>query len=466
MVQKPWGGRFAGETAKTVEDFTTSLSFDKRLYRQDIAGSAAHARMLGRQGIITPAEAEEIVQGLEEIGAEIDSGEFDFDPALEDIHMAIETRLIAKVGEVGRKLHTARSRNDQVVLDVRLYLAAEVEILIEALTELRRAGARLARRHLDTILPGYTHLQRAQPILLAHHLLAYDEMWRRDVQRLTESLARLKVSPLGAAALAGTTFPIDPQFTADQLGFPEVFRNSLDAVSDRDFLLEFLSHAAIIMIHLSRLSEELILWSSSEFGFVALPDAYTTGSSIMPQKKNPDVPELIRGKTGRVAGHLMGLLMTVKGLPLAYNRDLQEDKEPLFDTVDTVKAAVTLMARLLETLTVRPERMAAALKGGFLTATDMADYLVTKGVPFRTAHEQVGQTVRHAEAKGQELWELSLEEIREFAPLAQGDLFDWLKIENSVARRQSPGGTAPERVRAALERAEAELGLNPYEQTM
>ena len=380
--------------------------------------------------------------------------------------MAIETRLTAKVGEVGGKLHTARSRNDQVALDVRLYLAGEVEALIEALTELRRAAVRLARHHLETILPGYTHLQRAQPILLAHHFLAYDEMWRRDLLRLGESLARIKVSPLGAAALAGTTFPIDPQFTADQLGFPEVFRNSLDAVSDRDFLLEFLAHAAIIMVHLSRLSEELILWSSGEFGFVVLPDAYATGSSIMPQKKNPDVPELIRGKCGRVAGHLMGLLMTVKGLPLAYNRDLQEDKEPLFDTVDTVKAAVTLMAGLLAQLEVRPERMAAALHGGFLTATDMADYLVTKGVPFRTAHEQVGLTVRHAESKGKELWELSLDEIQQFAPLAQADLFDWLKIDNSVARRRSPGGTAPERVTEALERAEAELGLNPYEQKM
>ena len=380
--------------------------------------------------------------------------------------MAIETRLTAKVGEVGRKLHTARSRNDQVALDVRLYLADEVEALIEALTELRRAGVQLARHHLETILPGYTHLQRAQPILLAHHFLAYDEMWRRDILRLSESLARIKVSPLGAAALAGTTFPIDPQFTADQLGFPEVFRNSLDAVSDRDFLLEFLAHASIIMVHLSRLSEELILWSSGEFGFVALPDAYATGSSIMPQKKNPDVPELIRGKCGRVAGHLMGLLMTVKGLALAYNRDLQEDKEPLFDTVDTVKAAVTLMAGLLAQLVVRPERMAAALHGGFLTATDMADYLVTKGVPFRTAHEQVGLTVRHAESQGKELWELSLDEIQQFAPLAQADLFDWLKIENSVARRRSPGGTAPERVTEALERAEAELGLNPYEQKM
>jgi argininosuccinate lyase len=466
MAQKPWGGRFAGETEKTVEDFTTSLSFDRRLFRQDIAGSMAHARMLGRQGIISAAEADELVRGLTEIRAEIEAGQFDFDPALEDIHMAIETRLTAKVGEVGGKLHTARSRNDQVALDVRLYLAGEVEALIEALTELRRAAVRQARYHLETVLPGYTHLQRAQPVLLAHHFLAYDEMWRRDLLRLGESLARIKVSPLGAAALAGTTFPIDPQFTADQLGFPEVFRNSLDAVSDRDFLLEFLAHAAIIMVHLSRLSEELILWSSGEFGFVVLPDAYATGSSIMPQKKNPDVPELIRGKCGRVAGHLMGLLMTVKGLALAYNRDLQEDKEPLFDTVDTVKAAVTLMAGLLSQLEVRPERMAAALHGGFLTATDMADYLVTKGVPFRSAHEQVGLTVRHAESKGKELWELSLDEIHQFAPLAQADLFDWLKIENSVARRRSPGGTAPERVTEALERAEAELGLNPYEQKM
>ncbi len=290
MAQKPWGGRFTGETEKSVEDFTTSLNFDKRLYRQDIAGSVAHARMLGRQGIITPAEAAELVRGLEEIAAEFEAGKFPFDPSQEDIHMAVESRLIAKVGEVGGKLHTARSRNDQVALDLRLYLTAEVETLITALVELRRAGVRLARRHLDLILPGYTHLQRAQPILLAHHLLAYDEMWRRDLMRLAEAQTRIQVSPLGAAALAGTSFPIDPQFTADQLGFPEIFRNSLDAVSDRDFILEFLSHASIIMIHLSRLSEELILWASSEFGFVALPDAYATGSSIMPQKKNPDGP--------------------------------------------------------------------------------------------------------------------------------------------------------------------------------
>jgi argininosuccinate lyase len=464
MAQKPWGGRFARDTDQAVEDFTSSLSFDQRLYLQDLAGSAAHARMLAAQGIITPAEGEQIVRGLEEIRGEMEAGDFDFDPALEDIHMAVEARLIAKIGEVGRKLHTARSRNDQVALDVRLYLAREVEALIAALTDLRRAGLKLAHRYRDVILPGYTHLQRAQPILFAHHLLAYDEMWRRDVMRLRESLARIRVSPLGAAALAGTTFPVDPQYVASQLGFPEIFRNSLDAVSDRDFLLEFLSHSSIIMIHLSRLSEELVLWSSQEFGFVALPDGYATGSSIMPQKKNPDVPELIRGKTGRVAGHLMGLLMTVKGLPLAYNRDLQEDKEPLFDTGDTVKGSVRLMAGLLEELEVRPEKMAAALQGGFLTATDMADYLVTKGVPFRTAHEQVGLTVRFAEDKGRELWELSLDEIRQFAPLAGEDIFDWLKIKNSVARRHSPGGTAPARVAAALERVENELGMSLHEQ--
>jgi argininosuccinate lyase len=464
MAHKPWGGRFASATDKSVEDFTTSLHYDRRLARQDIAGSMAHARMLAKQGIITPAEGEQIVAGLTEILAEIEAGKFEFDPALEDIHMAIEARLTSRLGEVGKKVHTARSRNDQVALDVRLYLAGEVEGLIADLRNLRLAGIRLAHQHVDAILPGYTHLQRAQPILFAHHLLAYDEMWRRDQDRLQESLSRIKVSPLGAAALAGTTFPIDPAAVAAEVGFPQTFRNSLDAVSDRDFIIEFLAHASIIMVHLSRLSEELILWSSAEFGFVVLPDAYATGSSIMPQKKNPDVPELIRGKSGRVAGHLLGLLMTVKGLPLAYNRDLQEDKEPLFDTVDTVRPAVQLMAGLLGNLSLRPERMAAALHGGFLTATDLADYLVTQGVPFRTAHEQVGNTVRYAESEGKELWELSLSEIQQFAPQAGADVFDWLKIDNSVARRRSPGGTAPERVRAALERAEAEIGLNLHEQ--
>jgi argininosuccinate lyase len=459
MTEKPWGGRFQEKTAGEVEEFTSSLHFDRRLYRQDIAGSMAHARMLARQGILSETEAEAIVQGLTEIHREIDAGDFVFDPALEDIHMAIEARLTEKIGEAGRKLHTARSRNDQVALDVRLYLAEETTGLLDDLVELRRAGGRLAREHFGVIMPGYTHLQRAQPVLFAHHMLAYDEMWRRDQARLTDALARIKVSPLGAAALAGATFPIDPRFTAEQVGFPEVFRNSMDAVSDRDFLLEFFSHAAIIMVHLSRLAEELIIWSSSEFAFVEVADAYATGSSIMPQKKNPDVAELIRGKCGRVTGHLMGLLMTVKGLPLAYNRDLQEDKEPLFDTVDTVRTSVQLMAGMLSTLKLRPERLTAALHGGFLAATDLADYLVNQGVPFRTAHEQVGRLVGYAEFQGKELWELSLTEIQRFASQVGPDIFDWLNIENVVARRQSPGGTAPERVEEALGRVEEELGL-------
>ena len=459
MADKPWGGRFEGPTEKSVEEFTTSLNFDRRLYRQDIRGSMAHARMLAKQGILTEAEAEAIIQGLGEIQGEIEAGDFVFDPALEDIHMAVEARLTAKLGEAGRKLHTARSRNDQVALDVRLYLAEEVEALMDGLTELRRAGVRLARRYFRVILPGYTHLQRAQPVLFAHHLLAYDEMWRRDLSRLRESLARIQVSPLGAAALAGTTFPIDPAYAAELLGFPEVFRNSLDAVSDRDFILEFLAHAAIIMVHLSRLAEELILWASAEFGFVALPDAYATGSSIMPQKKNPDVAELIRGKCGRVVGNLMSLLMTIKGLPLAYNRDLQEDKEPLFDAVDTVRASVSLMAGMLASLTLREDRIAQALRGGYLSATDLADYLAQQGVPFRTAHEQVGRLVRYAEFQGKELWDLSLEEIQRFASQAGPEVFEWLAIENVAARRQSPGGTAPERVALALEQVERELGL-------
>ncbi len=459
MNDKLWGGRFEGVTEKAVEEFTSSLHFDRRLYRHDIQGSMAHARMLARQGILSGEEAEAIILGLAEIQGEIEGDNFYFDPALEDIHMAIEARLITKIGETGRKLHTARSRNDQVALDMRLYLAEEVEVLLQDLAELRRAGARLARRYVRVILPGYTHLQRAQPVLFAHHLLAYDDMWRRDQLRLKESLARIRVSPLGAAALAGTTFPIDPEYTAGLLEFPEVFRNSLDAVSDRDFLLEFLSHAAIIMVHLSRLSEELILWASAEFGFVALPDSYATGSSIMPQKKNPDVAELIRGKSGRVAGHLMSLLMTVKGLPLAYNRDLQEDKEPLFDAVDTVRASVRLMAGMLGSLTLREDRIAQALKGGFLSATDLADYLVQQGLPFRTAHEQVGRLVRYAEFQSKELWELSLEEIQRFASQAGPEVFDWLAIENVVARRASHGGTAPVRVDAALARVEQELGL-------
>jgi len=420
----------------------------------------AHARMLGRQGILTPAEVEAIVSGLETVREEIDRGEFVFEAADEDIHMAVERRLTALIGEVGRKLHTARSRNDQVALDIRLYLRDRVQELNAALLDLRRSGAGLARRSFGVIMPGYTHLQRAQPVLFSHHLLAYDEMWRRDQGRLQDCLARFNVMPLGAAALAGTTFPVDPAFTAELLDFPAIFRNSLDAVSDRDFLVEFTAAGGLIMVHLSRLAEELILWSSSEFAFIDIADAYCTGSSIMPQKKNPDVAELIRGKSGRVIGHLMGLLVTLKGLPLTYNRDLQEDKEPIFDVVDTVLPCVRLMAGVLENMTLKKENLAAALTGGFLTATDMADYLVTKGVPFRTAHAQVGQTVRYAEAQSKELADLTLDEIRQWAPLAEADLFDWLTVVRSVNRRRSPGGTAPERVAEALAAVEQELGLD------
>ncbi len=456
---KPWQGRFRVGTDRLVEEFTSSLHFDRRLYRHDIAGSMAHARMLGKQGILTAEEVAAIVRGLATVQEEIDRGEFVFEPADEDIHMAVERRLTALIGDVGRKLHTARSRNDQVALDVRLYLRDQVQELLTALTDLRRAGARLARKYFGVILPGYTHLQRAQPVLFSHHLLAYDEMWRRDQGRLQDALKRLNVLPLGAAALAGTTFPIDPAYTAELLAFPAIQRNSLDAVGDRDFVVEFAAAASLIMVHLSRLAEELILWSSAEFDFIDIADAYCTGSSIMPQKKNPDVAELIRGKSGRVIGHLTGLLVTLKGLPLAYNRDLQEDKEPLFDVVDTVLPCVRLTAKVLEHLELKKENIARALRGGFLTATDMADYLVTKGVPFRTAHAQVGQTVRYAESHGKELAELTLEEIRQFAPVVETDLFAWLTIDHSVQRRTSPGGTAPVRVAEVLAAVEAELGL-------
>jgi argininosuccinate lyase len=457
--EKPWQGRFSGETSKLVEEFTSSLDFDRRLYRYDIAGSVAHARMLGRQGILQQTEVDEIVAGLKAVRGEIDRGEFVFEAADEDIHMAVERRLTALVGEVGRKLHTARSRNDQVALDIRLYLRDQVEAALAALQELRRAGVKLARRYFGVIVPGYTHMQRAQPVLYSHHLLAYDEMWRRDQGRLRDCLTRFNVLPLGAAALAGTTFPIDPVYTAELLEFPAILGNSLDAVSDRDFLVEFTGAASLIMIHLSRLAEELILWSSAEFNFIAIADSYCTGSSIMPQKKNPDVAELIRGKSGRVVGHLVGLLMTLKGLPLAYNRDLQEDKEPVFDVVDTIIPCLKLMAGVLQNLEIKEDNVALALRGGFLTATDMADYLVTKGVPFRTAHSQVGRTVHYAEEQGKELAELSLAEIQQFAPLAQADLSEWLGVAQSVNRRRSHGGTAAARVAAALENVERELGL-------
>ncbi len=456
---KLWGGRFSQQTAASVEAFTASIHYDARLYRHDINGSRAHARMLVRQGLISAAEGDLIQQGLGEIEAEIDAGRFVFRPELEDIHMNIEKSLVEKIGAAGERLHTARSRNDQIALDIRLYLREESERLIALLTDLQRAFVRLARRYQSTIMPGYTHMQRAQPVLVAHHLLAYVEQFGRDRERLGDGLKRINVMPLGSAALAGTGLPIDREFVARELGFPTISANSMDSVADRDFAIEFLAACTLIQLHLSRLSEELVLWTTEEFSFVRLADSFCTGSSIMPQKKNPDIPELIRGKTGRVTGNLMSLITLVKGLPMAYNRDLQEDKEPIFDTVDTVSASVAIMAELLEHLEFNEERLLKATLGGYMTATDLADYLVKKGVPFRQAHAIVGRTVAYGLASGKELVEMSLAELKEFSPLIAEDVFQVLSVEGSVHSRVSAGGTSGARVAEALARAERELGL-------
>ncbi len=439
---KLWGGRFVAATAASVEAFTASIDIDRRLYRHDIEGSIAHAKMLGRQRIIPERDARKIVRGLKAIGREMDRGTFKFTSADEDIHMNIERRLTEMIGAAGGKLHTARSRNDQVALDARLYLREEVGVIIEQVKTLQEELARAARRYLDVIMPGYTHMQRAQPVLLSHHLLAYWEMLDRDRERLLSALGRINVLPLGVGALAGTTFPIDRNYVAKLLQFPRVSRNSMDTVSDRDFILEFLAAAAILFVHLSRLAEEMILWSSQEFRFIDLPDRYCTGSSMMPQKKNPDVPELIRGKTGRVFGHLQALLTIMKGLPLAYNRDLQEDKIPLFDTVDMVKASVQMLCPIVRGMKVRKERMAAAVRDGFMNATDLADYLTARGLPFRTAHEVAGKAVRHSLARGRRLEELELAELRRFSLKIGPDIYRYLSAEAVVARRRAAGGTA------------------------
>ena len=439
---KLWGGRFASATAESVEAFTASIDVDRRLYHHDIAGSIAHAKMLARQRIIPARDGQRIVRGLKAIHDEIERGVFPFSVADEDIHMNIERRLTEKIGAAGGKLHTARSRNDQVALDMRLFLRDEVERIIVALGALQRELARSARRHIDVIMPGYTHLQRAQPVLFSHHLLAYYEMFERDRERFADALERINVLPLGSGALAGTTFPIDRNYTARLLGFPRVSKNSLDAVADRDFVLEFLSASAILFVHLSRLAEELVLWSSQEFGFVDLPDAYCTGSSMMPQKKNPDVPELIRGKSGRVFGHLQGMLTIMKGLPLAYNRDLQEDKVPLFDTVDTVKASVRMGAEIIRGLKVRKQRMMEAARDGLMNSTDLADYLAGRGVPFRSAHAIAGRIARHCLKAGRRIEALTLAELRRFSPKIEKDIYRFLSAESAVGRRRAPGGTA------------------------
>ena len=448
--KKLWGGRLGGATASSVEAFTASIDIDSRLYRHDIAGSIAHAKMLARQRIISAHDASKIVRGLKAIEREIESGKFVFSSADEDVHMNIERRLTEKIGAAGGKLHTARSRNDQVALDMRLFLREEVALIIESLQSLGGELARVAKRHLDVVMPGYTHLQRAQPVLFSHHLLAYYDMFGRDRERFTECLERINVLPLGAGALAGTTFPIDRNYVAKLLDFPRVSKNSIDAVSDRDFILEFLSVSAILFVHLSRLAEELILWSSQEFGFVELPDRYCTGSSMMPQKKNPDVPELVRGKTGRVFGHLHSLLTIMKGLPLAYNRDLQEDKVPLFDTVDTVKACVAMVRELMGGLKVKKDKMLTAAQDGFMNATDLADYLVRHGVPFRTAHAIAGKIVQHCIAQDCRIEELPLTELKRFSARIDRDVYNYLSAEAIVARRRSLGGTAQSNVRRRL----------------
>ena len=457
MAQKPWGGRFSEETDRLVEDFTESVSFDRRLALYDIRGSIAHARMLAKVGIIAQEEAEKIIAGLEEIAEEIRKGTFSWRRELEDVHMNIEAALFERIGPVAGKLHTARSRNDQVATDVRLFLRDVVDETLKGLLSLRRKLVEKAKEHLGLIMPGFTHLQHAQPVLFSHHLMAYYEMFRRDTERFRFVREELNFCPLGSAALAGTPFPVDREMVARELGFKAPTRNSMDAVSDRDFIVSFLSSAAVVFVHLSRLMEEVILWMSPEFGFVDLPDKLCTGSSIMPQKKNPDVAELIRGKSGRVFGNLFSLLTVLKGLPLTYNRDLQEDKEPLFDTADTLLSSLRLAALLVEGLRPRAERLRAACEEGHLTATDLADYLVLKGLPFREAHHVVGRLVAYCEEEGLKLWEVPLEKFREFSPLIEEDVYQWLTLEGSVERRKVFGGTAPERVAEAISAAEEEL---------
>jgi argininosuccinate lyase len=449
--KKAWGGRFADGTDRFVEDFTASIPFDILLYRQDIAGSIAHARMLGRRKIIPRAEADRIIAALEGIRKEIESGRLSFDLSQEDIHMAVERRLIRKVGKIGGKLHTGRSRNDQVALDLRLYLRDEIDGILLLLEKVGERILRRAEECYGVVMPGYTHMQRAQPVLFSHHLLAYHEMFSRDRDRFRDARRRANVSPLGAGALAGTTFPLDREAVAKELGMDGVCENSIDAVSDRDFVADFLYACAVTMMHLSRLSEEMVYWSSTEFGFLSLPDAMCTGSSIMPQKKNPDVPELIRGKAGRAYGNLVSLLTVMKGLPLSYNRDMQEDKEPVFDSARAVKESLVGAALLIEGMAVDEKRMRTACDDGFLTATDLADYLARKGVPFRKAHEITGRIVLYCEENGKRLKDLSLKELRSFHPGIGEDVRDAISLSHSVRLRNIRGGTGPEAVRRRLE---------------
>ncbi|MCG6971141.1 MAG: argininosuccinate lyase [Gammaproteobacteria bacterium] len=457
---KPWGGRFKEPTDVFVEAFTASVGFDKRLYAHDIAGSIAHARMLAHVGVLTSGEYEAIVEGLQAIKEEIEQGRFEWKVALEDVHMNIEARLIERIGEVGKKLHTGRSRNDQVATDVRLYLRDEIVEIQAELTRLQQNVVLLAEAHVDTIMPGFTHLQTAQPVTFGHHMLAWFEMLKRDAGRLSDCAARVNIMPLGAAALAGTSYPIDRSYSAELLGFTAVAQNSLDAVSDRDFVIEFIAVCSLIMTHLSRFSEELILWASAQFDFIELGDSFCTGSSIMPQKKNPDVPELIRGKTGRINGHLVSMLTLMKGQPLAYNKDNQEDKEPLFDTIDNINGSLRVFADMIPAIKVKSDNMREAALKGFSTATDLADYLVRKGVPFRDAHEIVGRAVNRGIELGKDLSQMSLKELQKFSKKIEQDVFDVLTLEGSVAARDHIGGTAPRQVASAVAQAKQWLGIS------
>ncbi|MCR8632428.1 argininosuccinate lyase [Paenibacillus radicis (ex Xue et al. 2023)] len=454
-MSKLWGGRFTKKTDQLVEEYTASILFDKELAEEDIQGSLAHVTMLGKCGILPLDDVEKIKDGLHKVQNIIRRGEMEFSVSDEDIHMNIEKALIDEVGPVGGKLHTGRSRNDQVATDMHLYLRKRVVEFVGLLNKLQDALIEQAKGNLDTIVPGYTHLQRAQPILFAHHLMAYVSMFQRDIERLQDSYKRINVLPLGAGALAGTTFPIDRHYVAQQLGFDGVYENSLDAVSDRDFIIEFLSNASMIMMHLSRLSEEMVLWSSTEFRFVELDDAFCTGSSIMPQKKNPDVPELVRGKTGRVYGNLFGLLTVLKSLPLAYNKDMQEDKEGMFDTVRTLQGALQLFAPMVSTMKVNKDRMRQAVNQDFSNATDIADYLVNKGLPFRQAHEVIGKTVLYCIQNQKFLLDLKLEEYHQFSKLFEQDIYNVLQPEQVVNARNVYGGTATNQVSEAIARAEA-----------
>lgn len=449
-MKKPWAGRFKEDTEEAVEEFTSSLPFDVRLWRHDIEGSIAHVKMLGKQKIISAKDTRAILKGLDEIRKDIESGKFRFKSAFEDVHMNIESALIRKIGNSGGKLHAARSRNDQVALDLRLFLRDEIKEIIRLIRGVQRSIVSVAQKQIDTVMPGYTHLQKAQPVLLSHHLLAYYEMLERDRERLEDCHRRVNVLPLGSAALAGTGLPIDRKHVARLLKFPKISENSMDAVSDRDFVIEFISASSMIMVHLSRLAEEIVLWSSSEFSFVELPDAFSTGSSIMPQKKNPDVFELIRGKSGRVFGGLMAILTVMKGLPLSYNRDMQEDKEPLFDSVDTVKSCLNILAMMLPKIRFQKKAMKKGTESGYLIATDVAEYLVKKGMPFREAHGVTGRIVRYCIGRNKKIEELELKELRRFSKLIVRDIYGLIAVKSSIANKTSTGGTAKKNVTARI----------------